>query len=97
MSAFSSSSLRSFQRAAPRAATPARTFTTSPARSIARMNITGRLGANPELSTSQNGQEYVKYSVGTSSPTRDGQTSWFRVAAFVTDAQREFLLQVPKG
>ncbi|BCS29823.1 single-stranded DNA-binding protein [Aspergillus puulaauensis] len=97
MSAFSSSSMRSFLRAAPRAATPARTFTTSPARSIARMNITGRLGVNPEVATLPNGQEFVRYSVGTNGGSRDSQTSWFRISAFVSDAQREFLLQVPKG
>lgn len=96
MSAFSSSSLRSFLRAVPRAATPARTFTTSPARSLARMNITGRLGTNPEVTTLQNGQEYVRYVVGTGG-SRDSQASWFRVAAFVSDAQKEFLLQLPKG
>ncbi|KAL4916796.1 hypothetical protein BDW62DRAFT_185241 [Aspergillus aurantiobrunneus] len=98
MSAFTSSSLRSLLRAAPRAATPARSFTSSAARSTARMNITGRLGSEPELFNTAGGREYVKYVVASSSGPKDNRvTSWFRVAAFVSDSQREFILNLPKG
>ncbi|KAL4784609.1 nucleic acid-binding protein [Aspergillus varians] len=93
MSGLTSSSLRSLLRAAP-----ARYFSSSSARSAARMNITGRLGNEPELSTSVAGQEYVKYVVASSSGTRDNRTtSWFRIAAFVNPTQRDFLLSLPKG
>ncbi|RDW74315.1 single-stranded DNA-binding protein [Aspergillus mulundensis] len=96
MSAYTSS-LRSALRAAPRAA-PARSFSSSSARAGARMNITGRLGADPELVTSQAGVEYVKYLVGANSfaPSANRTTSWFRVKAFVNDNSRDYLLNTVK-
>ncbi|KAL4948426.1 nucleic acid-binding protein [Aspergillus filifer] len=93
MSAFTSSSLRSFARAA----TPVRTFTTSSARSVARLNIVGRLGATPELRTSNSGNEYIRYNVASRDSNRDKTTSWFTVQAFVAPGQQEFLLGLQKG
>ncbi|KAL4792368.1 nucleic acid-binding protein [Aspergillus venezuelensis] len=93
MSAFTSSSLRSFARAA----TPMRTFSTSSARSAARLNVVGRLGATPELRTSQSGNEYIRYNVASRDSTREKTTSWFQVQAYVAPAQQEFLLGLQKG
>ncbi|KAL4992002.1 hypothetical protein BDW68DRAFT_150999 [Aspergillus falconensis] len=97
MSAFTSS-LRCTLRAAPSAAAPARSFSSSSARAMARMNITGRLGATPEVTTTQNGIEYVKYNIASESgPSNNRVTSWFNVKAFVSDGQREYLSNLPKG
>ncbi|KAL3433600.1 hypothetical protein BDV09DRAFT_171508 [Aspergillus tetrazonus] len=97
MSAFTYS-LRSILRAAPSAAAPARSFSSSSARGLARMNITGRLGASPEVATTQSGVEYVKYNIASESgPSNNRVTSWFNVKAFVSDAQREYLSNLPKG
>jgi hypothetical protein len=84
-----------------RAAFPAltaRSFSSSPAHSLARLTITGRLAAEPELSSTSTG-EIVKYAVGTSSGPKDNrQTSWFRIASFVPDGpSRAYLLGLPKG
>ncbi|KAL6233860.1 hypothetical protein BDW75DRAFT_181819 [Aspergillus navahoensis] len=97
MSAFTSY-LRSTLRAAPSAAAPARSFSSSSSRAMARMNITGRLGATPEVATTQNGTEYVKYNIASESgPSNNRVTSWFNVKAFVSDGQREYLSNLPKG
>ncbi|QKX61079.1 uncharacterized protein TRUGW13939_08225 [Talaromyces rugulosus] len=84
-----------------RAAVPAltaRSFSSSPAHSLARLTITGRLAAEPELSSTSTG-EIVKYAVATSSGPKDNrQTSWFRIASFVPDGpSRAYLLGLPKG
>ncbi|KAJ5134765.1 uncharacterized protein N7443_003614 [Penicillium atrosanguineum] len=83
-----------------RAATAtARSFSSSASRSIARMILTGRLGAEPELTATSSGQEVVRYSIGTSYGPRDNrQTSWFRVGAFLPEgAQRDYIMSLPKG
>jgi len=92
------SSLRPGLRMA-NAAQTARAFSTSPARSIARLTLTGRLGADPELQSTSSGQEVVKYVVGTSYGPRDNrQTSWFRVSNFVPEGpQRDYILGLQKG
>lgn len=81
------------------AASAARTFSSSASRSIARMFITGRLAAEPELMTTSTGHEVIKYAVGTNYGPRDNQkTSWFRVGAFVPEGpQRDYILNLPKG
>ncbi|KAJ5664964.1 uncharacterized protein N7477_007412 [Penicillium maclennaniae] len=77
----------------------ARSFSNSASRSVARMIITGRLGAEPELTATSSGQEIVRYSIGTSYGPRDNrQTSWFRVGAFLPEGgQRDYILSLPKG
>jgi hypothetical protein len=92
------SSLRPGLRMA-NAAQTARAFSTSPAHSIARLTLTGRLGADPELQSTSSGQEVVKYVVGTSHGPRDNrQTSWFRVSNFVAEGpQRDYILGLQKG
>ncbi|KAB8068109.1 putative ssDNA binding protein [Aspergillus leporis] len=98
MSAFASS-LRPMMRVAPGGALSARTFSSSSSRSVARMIITGRLAAAPELQPTSTGQDIIKYSVGTSFGPRDNrQTSWFKVASFEPEgSQRDFILNLPKG
>lgn len=81
------------------AATSARTFSSSASRSVARMIITGRLAAEPELSATASGQDIIRYAVGTSYGRGDNrQTSWFRVGAFLPEGgQRDYLLGLQKG
>ncbi|KAJ5794850.1 Primosome PriB/single-strand DNA-binding [Penicillium paradoxum] len=97
MSAFLSS-LRPGLRMA-NAAQTARAFSTSPAHSIARLTLTGRLGAEPELHATSSGQEVVKYNVATSHGSKDNrQTSWFRIINFVPEGpQRDYILGLQKG
>lgn len=97
MSAFLSS-LRPAMRMA-NAPQAARAFSSSPANSIARLTLTGRLGAEPELHATSSGQEIVKYTVATSHGNRENrQTSWWRVTNFVPEgSQRDFVLGLQKG
>ncbi|GAD97394.1 ssDNA binding protein, putative [Paecilomyces variotii No. 5] len=90
--------LRPFLRA-PATTFSARSFSSSPARSVARLILTGRLGADPELQATSTGQDVVKYVVATSYGPRDNrQTSWFRVSSFQPEGpQRDHLLSLPKG
>lgn len=77
----------------------ARSFSTSPAHSVARIIITGRLAAEPEISATSTGQDVIKYAVGTSYGPKDNrQTSWFRVSSFQPEgAGRDHLMSLPKG
>lgn len=77
----------------------ARSFSSSASRSVARMIITGRLAAEPELAATSTGQDIIRYAVGTSYGPRDNrQTSWFRVGAFLPEGQqRDFILGLQKG
>ncbi|KAJ5908285.1 hypothetical protein N7495_000967 [Penicillium taxi] len=97
MSAFTS--IRSSMRLASTANQATRGFSSSASRSVARMIITGRLGAEPELQATASGQEIIKYSVGTSYGPRDNrQTSWFRVASFAPEGgQRDLIMGLSKG
>ncbi|KAF2654752.1 nucleic acid-binding protein [Lophiostoma macrostomum CBS 122681] len=90
------SSLRATSRIS--APTFARAFSSTPRASLARMTIVGRLGVSPEEVTIANDRTLVRYVIGTSSGKGDDKkTSWFRVASFVTGAQKDFLLTVQKG
>ncbi|KAL4884119.1 hypothetical protein BJY04DRAFT_182897 [Aspergillus karnatakaensis] len=95
MSAFT----RTLFRAAPRVATPARTFGSSPSRSYARMTVTGRLGAEPELRATNNGSEMIRYNIASKSTNpKDGKNAdWFRITSFADGPSRDFLLALPKG
>ncbi|KAJ5182575.1 hypothetical protein N7492_000191 [Penicillium capsulatum] len=97
MSAFSS--IRPSLRLATVANQAARGFSSTAQRSIARMIITGRLAAEPELHATSSGQEIVRYAVGTSHGKGDNrQTSWFRVTSFVPEGgQRDYILGLQKG
>ncbi|KAJ5775426.1 uncharacterized protein N7511_000437 [Penicillium nucicola] len=92
-------SLRPGLRMAQRATQTARAFSSSPANAFARLTVTGRLAAEPELQATASGKEVVKYVVGTSHGRReDRSTSWFRVTSFVPEgSQRDFILSLTKG
>lgn len=81
------------------AAQASRSFSSSASRSVARMIITGRLAAEPELQATASGQDVIRYSIGTSYGSKENrQTSWFRVASFLPEgSQRDFILGLPKG
>jgi len=84
---------------APASSLLTRSFSTSPARSLARFTLVGRLAAEPELSATSTGHELVKYAIGTSYGPKDNrQTSWFRVTSFLQEGPvRDHLLSLPKG
>lgn len=97
MSAFASS-LRPMMRTATGGALSARSFSSSSSRSVARMIITGRLAAAPELQATSSGQDVIRYTVATSTGARENrQTSWFKVASFDQGAQRDYVLGLQKG
>jgi len=83
-----------------RAPAAARAFSTSSPRTLARISIIGNLGEAPELQTTSNGQEIVKYVVASNSgPASNRHTSWFHVTKFL-DAERkgkDFFLGLQKG
>ncbi|KAN0067305.1 hypothetical protein V8E54_014568 [Elaphomyces granulatus] len=77
----------------------ARVFSSSPRSAFARIIITGRLAAEPELHATSTGQDIVRYTVGTSYGPKDNrQTSWFRISSFQPEGPwREHLLGLSKG
>jgi hypothetical protein len=87
------------RRRAPASAFAARSFSSSPSHSVARIIITGRLAAEPELQATSTGQDVIKYAVGTSYGPRDNrQTSWFRISSFPPEGpQKDYLLGLQKG
>ncbi|KAI4663651.1 uncharacterized protein J4E78_004067 [Alternaria triticimaculans] len=87
-------------RAAARAPTStfARSFSSTRPSQVARMTVIGRLGVAPEEVTVSGDRTLVRYVVGTSyGKGEDKKTSWFRIASFVQGAQKDFLMNVPKG
>jgi len=76
-----------------------RAFSTTPRSQLARMQIIGRLGAEPELVDTSTGRQMVRYNLATNyGPQDNRQTSWFRIAAFMEDGgRRNHLLSLPKG
>ena len=75
-----------------------RAFSASPASQLARMTVVGRLGVAPEEITISGDRTLVRYVIGSSfGKGEEKKTSWFRVASFVQGAQKEFLMNVPKG
>jgi single-stranded DNA-binding protein len=81
-----------------RSAFSARTFSSSPVARLARINIIGRLAADPELVTTSSGQEIVRYAVGTNTGSGDSQkTSWWKVASFQEGGSKDYLLGLGKG
>ncbi|KAL3449803.1 hypothetical protein BJX65DRAFT_271942 [Aspergillus insuetus] len=99
MSAFTTKSLRSLLGAASRTAPATRAFSSSASRSYTRATVTGRLGSTPELRTSKAGNEYVVYSIASTSPRSEEVTQWFNVAAHgLPDGPfRSMLLNLRKG
>ncbi|KAF2755960.1 ssDNA binding protein [Pseudovirgaria hyperparasitica] len=87
-----------FRRAPSGLAPLSRSFTTTRAQNSARMNIIGRLGAEPELVSTSTGRDLVRYVIGTDSGPKDNKkTSWFRVACFDEGPRKDYVLGLPKG
>jgi single-stranded DNA-binding protein len=64
------------------------------------MTLIGRIGADPEITTTSTGGEIIKYVVATSyGPKENRQTSWFRVASFAEKQSplREKVMGLSKG
>jgi hypothetical protein len=63
------------------------------------MQLIGRLAGTPELQPTSTGRDIIRYAVGTTHKTRNGdETSWFRVASFAEEGpRRDLLLGLPKG
>jgi len=83
----------------PSSTTLTRTFSTTSPTQLARMQLIGRLAAQPELTPTSTGRDIVRYAIGTTHRTSRGEeTSWFRVASFVDEgARRDLVLGLPKG
>ncbi|CAF9912312.1 MAG: hypothetical protein GOMPHAMPRED_007625 [Gomphillus americanus] len=85
-------------RFAPR--TFARAFSSTRRAQIARITLIGRLGAAPELYTTQNGREIIRYSLGVNRGYDESkQTAWWRVSSYNDPGSRlgEKILGLPKG
>ncbi|KAK0379257.1 single-strand binding protein family [Colletotrichum limetticola] len=90
-----------FRRAAvaPRMASAARAFSTTPSNNVARITIVGNLADAPEVVPTSTGREIIRYAVASNSGPKDNrQTSWFRVTSFEAEGpRRDFLQSLPKG
>ncbi|KAF7879623.1 hypothetical protein EAF04_000818 [Stromatinia cepivora] len=77
-----------------------RNFSTSARNNtFAKLTLVGRLADKPEVTATSQGQEILKYVVGTSVGKGENQkTSWFRVVSFMPDGpQRDFISGLDKG
>ncbi|RYO75784.1 hypothetical protein DL766_005758 [Monosporascus sp. MC13-8B] len=86
--------------AAPRlAVAPARAFSASARRDIAKITLVGNLAATPEVKPTSAGREFVEYAVASNEGSGEKRTtSWFRVAAFIEEGpRRDFLTSLAKG
>ncbi|KAK1462833.1 single-strand binding protein family [Colletotrichum melonis] len=90
-----------FRRAAvaPRMASAARAFSTTPSNNVARITIVGNLADAPEVVPTSTGREIIRYAVASNTGPKDNrQTSWFRVTSFEAEGpRRDFLQSLPKG
>ncbi|CAD6447607.1 cc503933-9660-4971-b5cd-e92d5d31bb35 [Sclerotinia trifoliorum] len=80
--------------------TLSRNFSTSARNnSFAKLTLVGRLADKPEVTATSQGQEIMKYAIGTSSGRGENQkTSWFRVVSFMQEGpQRDFISSLEKG
>lgn len=80
--------------------TLSRSFSTSARNnSFAKLTLIGRLADKPEITATSQGQEIMKYAVGTSTGRGENQkTSWFRVVSFLPEGpQRDFISNLEKG
>ncbi|PHH85298.1 hypothetical protein CDD83_629 [Cordyceps sp. RAO-2017] len=86
-------------RRASAVASGARSFSTSSPRSLAKVTIIGNLADTPELHTTGNGRQIVRYALASNSGPRENRvTSWFRVTYFAPEGpRRDFVLSLPKG
>lgn len=80
--------------------TLSRNFSTSARNNtFAKLTLIGRLADKPEITATSQGQEIMKYVVGTSTGRGENQkTSWFRVVSFLPEGpQRDFISSLDKG
>ncbi|TGO46144.1 hypothetical protein BCON_0342g00020 [Botryotinia convoluta] len=80
--------------------TLSRNFSTSARNnSFAKLTLIGRLADKPEITATSQGQEIMKYAVGTSTGRGENQkTSWFRIVSFLPEGpQRDFISNLEKG
>jgi len=78
--------------------TALRTFASTPAAALARMQLIGRLAAEPELLPTASGREVIRYAVGVEAgPKGAREVSWFKVASFDEGPRREFVMGLQKG
>ncbi|KAK0646341.1 single-strand binding protein family [Cercophora newfieldiana] len=77
----------------------ARAFSTTAPRPLARITIVGNLAAPPELHPTSTGNEILRYSVASSSGSRENRvTSWFNITSFEGEGpRRDYLQSLPKG
>lgn len=87
------------RNALPRAG--ARAFSTTTPRSLAKMQLIGRLADTPAVNPTSTGRDVIRYAVGVSTGSRDENgnrgVSWFKVASFSEGPQKDLLLSLPKG
>jgi hypothetical protein len=78
---------------------PARAFSTSARRELARITIVGNLAGTPEVQETSSGRSVVRYNVASHSGPRDNRlTSWFRVTSSAPEGRlRDYMLTTPKG
>ena len=78
-----------------------RAFSTTTPRSLARMQLIGRLADQPELEHTSTGREISRFALGVSTGPRDEAgnrgVSGFKIATFIEGPQRDLLLSLPKG
>ncbi len=88
-------------RTLPRFALSARAFSTTTPRTLAKMQMIGRLADQPEDTPTSTGTALTKFALGVSTGRKDENgnrgVSWFKVASFADGGQRELLLSLPKG
>ncbi|KAE9961185.1 hypothetical protein BLS_003387 [Venturia inaequalis] len=77
----------------------ARAFSTTSRSAYAKIQVIGRLAAQPELVDTSTGNTMVRYTVASDFGPKDNkQTSWWKVANFQPEgAARDFVLGLPKG
>ncbi|CAD0042337.1 unnamed protein product [Aureobasidium pullulans] len=86
-------------RSAPRVLNGVRAFSTSPAHSLAKMQLIGRLADQPELTPTSTGREMVRYALGVKAGPKnengERQTSWFRnyISLVLTNASTLMYLE----
>lgn len=78
-----------------------RAFTQTTTRALARVQLIGRLAAEPEVVVTGTGQQIVKYAIGVGSgPAENRKTSWFKIAYFSRgeeDAVEKRLMGMGRG
>lgn len=63
------------------------------------MSLIGRLAAEAELAPTSDGTDMIRYSLATSSGTKENRkTSWWKIASFAGEGRgRDILLSLGKG